>query len=35
VLVTEWTPLNGTVGDLSTASVTWPVSGVIARGTGA
>ena len=34
VLVTEWTPLNGTVGDLSTASVTWPVSGVIARGTG-
>ena len=33
VLVTEWTPLNGTVGDLSTASVTWPVSGVIARGT--
>jgi hypothetical protein len=33
VLVTEWTPLNGTVGDLSTASITWPVSGVIARGT--
>jgi hypothetical protein len=33
VLVTEWTPLNGTVGDLSTASVTWPVSGQIARGT--
>ena len=35
VLITEWTPLNGSVGDLSTASVTWPVSGVIARGTGA
>ncbi|HEY7823179.1 MAG TPA: radical SAM protein [Acidimicrobiia bacterium] len=35
VLQTEWTPLDGTVGDLSTASVTWPVSGVIARGTGA
>jgi hypothetical protein len=35
VLLTEWTPLNGAVGDLSTASVTWPVSGVIARGTGA
>jgi len=32
-LITEWTPLNGTVGDLSTASVTWPVSGQIARGT--
>jgi hypothetical protein len=35
VLLTEWTPLNGSVGDLSTASVTWPVSGVVARGTGA
>ena len=34
VLLTEWTPLNGSVGDLSTASVTWPVSGVITRGTG-
>ena len=34
VLLTEWTPLNGSVGDLSTASVTWPVSGVIARETG-
>lgn len=32
-LITEWTPLNGAVGDLSTASVTWPVSGVVARGT--
>jgi hypothetical protein len=31
VLVTEWTPLNGSVGDLSTADVTWPVSGKIAR----
>jgi hypothetical protein len=35
VLLTEWTPINGSVGDLSTASVTWPVSGVITRGTGA
>lgn len=35
VLVTEWSPLNGAVGDLSTADVTWPVSGKIARGTGA
>ncbi len=33
VLLTEWTPLNGTVGELSTADVTWPVSGKIARGT--
>ena len=33
VLVTEWSPLNGAVGDLSTADVTWPVSGKIARGT--
>ena len=33
VLVTEWTPLNGAVGDLSTVSVTWPVSGTIAYGT--
>jgi hypothetical protein len=33
VLITEWSPLNGTVGDLSTADVTWPVSGKIARGT--
>ena len=31
VLLTEWTPLNGNVGDLSTASVTWPVSGVVTR----
>lgn len=30
-LVTEFTPLNGSIGDLSTASVTWPVSGVVTR----
>jgi len=35
VLVTEWTALNGAVGDLSTADVTWPVVGQIAKGTGA
>jgi len=29
VLVTEWALLNGAVGDLATASVTWPVSGSI------
>jgi hypothetical protein len=32
-LVTEWTPLNGAVGELSTASVTWPISGDIAKTT--
>ena len=35
VLITEWTALNGAVGDLSTASVTWPVVGQVAKGTGA
>jgi len=33
LLITEWSPLNGAVGELSTADVTWPVSGQIARGT--
>lgn len=33
VLVTEWTPLSGAVGELATASVTWPVSGVVTRAT--
>lgn len=31
VLISEWTPLNGAVGELSTVSVTWPVSGQIVR----
>jgi hypothetical protein len=35
VLVTEWTALNGAVGELSTADVTWPVVGQVARGTAA
>jgi len=35
VLITEWTAINGAVGDLSTADVTWPVVGQIAKGTGA
>lgn len=35
VLVTEWTPLSGAVGELSTADVTWPVSGQVTRGTAA
>lgn len=34
-LVTEWTPINGAVGDLATASVTWPISGAITKSTGA
>ena len=33
VLITEWSPLNGGVGDLSTADVTWPVVGKVAKGT--
>lgn len=31
VLVTEWTPVNGAVGELATASVTWPISGAIVK----
>ena len=31
VLVSEWTPLNGGVGELATASVTWPISGAITK----
>jgi hypothetical protein len=31
VLVTEWPILNGAVGDLASADVTWPVSGVITK----
>ena len=30
-LVSEWTPLNGAVGELATASVTWPISGTIIK----
>jgi hypothetical protein len=33
VLVSEWTALNGAVGELATASVTWPVSGAITKAT--
>ena len=31
VLVSEWTPINGGVGELATASVTWPISGAITK----
>ena len=30
-LVSEWTSLSGSVGELSTASVTWPISGTITK----
>ena len=33
VLVTEWTPVNGAVGELATADVTFPISGAITKGT--
>ena len=32
-LVSEWTPLSGGIGELSTASVTWPISGAITKAT--
>ena len=32
-LLSEWTPVNGAVGELATASVTWPISGAIAKAT--
>lgn len=31
VLVSEWTPLSGAVGELATASVSWPISGLISK----
>jgi hypothetical protein len=31
VLVSEWSPVSGAVGELLTADVTWPVSGGIAK----
>jgi len=32
-LITEWTPVNGAVGELATASITWPVSGTVTKAT--
>jgi hypothetical protein len=32
-LISEWTPLNGAIGELATASVTWPISGAITKAT--
>ena len=31
-LVSDWAPLKGAVGQLSTASVTWSISGAITKG---
>ena len=30
-LIAEWQPLSGAVGELATASVTWPIAGVITK----
>jgi hypothetical protein len=30
-LISEWTPVNGAVGELATASVTWPITGAIVK----
>lgn len=32
-LISEWQPLSGAVGELATASVTWPISGAITKAT--
>lgn len=32
-LCTEWTPLDAQVGELATASITWPVDGLITKAT--
>lgn len=32
-LVTEWTTLEGSVGDLVTASISWPITGAIVKAT--
>jgi len=31
VLISEWTPLSGSIGELSTVSVTWPITGAITK----
>lgn len=33
VMVAGWDPINSSVGDLATVSVTWPVSGAVTRAT--
>jgi hypothetical protein len=31
VLIVEWSPVNGAVGDLAAVDVTWPISGTITK----
>ena len=33
VLATEWSAVNGAVGEVNTADVTWPISGTITKAT--
>ena len=33
VLISEWTPLSGSVGELATATVNWPIYGAITKTT--
>jgi hypothetical protein len=33
VLITDWNPITGKVGDVDTVSVTWPSTGAITRAT--
>jgi hypothetical protein len=33
ILVTEYSPMDSAVGDLATFSVSWPITGAVARGT--
>jgi hypothetical protein len=33
LLVNNWNPVSGAVGDLSTVSVTWPTSGAVSKAT--
>ena len=30
-VISEWTPVSGAVGELASASVSWPVSGAITK----
>ena len=30
-IISEWTPINGSVGELASASVTWPITGAITK----
>lgn len=32
-LVTEWTPLDAQVGELASASITWPIDGTLTKAT--